>query len=67
MLNINRMTYEEMSKVVNESYATTKDVRKTVKETGIPFDLVWDDFAFNKRSYNLRWFGSSPDASKSVV
>ena len=42
MLNINRMSYDEMSKVVNESYAKTKDVRKTVKETGIPFDLVWD-------------------------
>ena len=42
MLNINRMTYDEMSKVVNESYATTNDIQKTVKETGIPFDLVWD-------------------------
>jgi hypothetical protein len=42
MLNINRMTYDEMSKVVNESYPTTNDIRKTVKETGIPFDLVWD-------------------------
>ena len=41
-MNINRMSYDELSKVVNESFAKTKDVRKTVKETGIPFDLVWD-------------------------
>ena len=41
-MNINRMSYDELSRVVNESYAKTKDVRKTVKETGIPFDLVWD-------------------------
>ena len=31
-----------MSKVVNESYAKTNDIRKTVKETGVTFDLVWD-------------------------
>ena len=42
MLNINRMSYDELSKVVNESYAKTNNIRKTVKETGIPFDLVWD-------------------------
>ena len=45
-MNINRMSYDELSKVVNESYAKTKDVRKTVKETGIPFDLVWDCLGF---------------------
>ena len=36
------MTYDELSKVVNESYAKTNDIRKTVKETGIPFSIVWD-------------------------
>ena len=41
-MNINRMTYDELSKVVNDSYANTHDIRKTVKETGIPFNLVWD-------------------------
>jgi hypothetical protein len=41
-MNINRMTYDEMSKVVNESYAKTNDVRRTVKDTGVPFDLVFD-------------------------
>ena len=41
-MNINRMSYDELSKVVNESYAKTNNIRKTVKETGIPFDLVFD-------------------------
>ena len=41
-MNINQMTYDELSKTVNESYAKTNDIRKTVKETGVPFDLVWD-------------------------
>ena len=36
------LSYDELSKIVNESYANTNDIRKTVKETGIPFDLVWD-------------------------
>ena len=41
-MNINQMTYDALSKLVNESYAKTDDIRKTVKETGIPFSLVWD-------------------------
>lgn len=41
-MNIYRMTYDELSKVVNESYAKTNDIRETVKETGIPFDWCWD-------------------------
>ena len=41
-MNINRMSYDALSKVVNESYAKTNNIRKTVKETGIPFDLVFD-------------------------
>ena len=28
--------------MVNKSYKKTKDVRKTSKETGVPFDEVWD-------------------------
>ena len=35
-------SYEELSKLVNESYARTNDIRKTVKETGVPFHEVWD-------------------------
>jgi len=41
-MNINQMTYDALSKTVNESYAKTNDIRKTVKETGTPFALVWD-------------------------
>ena len=41
-MNINGMTYDVLSNVVNKSYAKTNDIRKTVKETGIPCDLVWD-------------------------
>ncbi len=42
MSNVNRLSCDELSKTVNESYAKTNDIRKTVKETGIPFSLVWD-------------------------
>ena len=35
-------TYDELSKIVNASYAKTKDIRKTMKETGLSFDEVWD-------------------------
>ena len=40
--NIYRISYEELAKTVNESYRKTRDIRVTVKETEIPFDLVWD-------------------------
>jgi nitrate/TMAO reductase-like tetraheme cytochrome c subunit len=40
--NINRMSYEELAKTVNVSYRKTRDIRATIKETGIPFDMVWD-------------------------
>ena len=35
-------SYEELSKTVNDSYKKTVDVRETVKETGVPFNEVWD-------------------------
>jgi uncharacterized protein with GYD domain len=31
---------------VNESYKRTNDVRETVKETGIDFDVVWEMLGF---------------------
>jgi hypothetical protein len=40
--NINRLSYDELSKIVLTSYKNTNDIRETVKETGIPFSLVWD-------------------------
>ena len=42
MSNVNRLSYDELSKIVLTSYMNTNDIRKTVKETGTPFALVWD-------------------------
>ena len=36
------MTYKELSEIVNKSYRETGDIRKTVKETGIPSHEIWD-------------------------
>ena len=36
------MTYDELSKTVNEVYRETEDIRKTIQRTGLPFDLIWD-------------------------
>ena len=36
------MTYDELSKVVIESYLRTDNIRETMKETGRSFDEVWD-------------------------
>ena len=35
-------SYGELTKIVNESYARTKDVRKTMRETGVSFSEVWE-------------------------
>ena len=35
-------SYNELSKMVNESYAKTKDIRKTMRETGVSFSEVWE-------------------------
>ena len=35
-------TYDELSKLVNTSYAKTNDIRETMKQTGLSFDEVWD-------------------------
>ena len=37
-----KLSYDELSKMVNDSYKKTGDVRETVKETGVPFNEVWD-------------------------
>ena len=36
------MTYDELSKTVNEVYRETEDIRKTIQRTGLPFYLIWD-------------------------
>ena len=42
MRNPYKGSYDELSAKVNESYKRTDDVRETVKETGIDFDVVWE-------------------------
>jgi hypothetical protein len=34
--------YDAISKRVNASYAHTQDIRETMKDTGLPFDVVWE-------------------------
>ena len=36
------MTYDELSKTVNEVYRETEDIRKTIQRTELSFDVVWD-------------------------
>lgn len=38
--------YDGMSVLVNASYRRTGDVRLTMKDTGLPFDIVWDMVGF---------------------
>ena len=35
-------TYDEISKLVNDTYKDNPDIRTVVKDLGLPFDLVWD-------------------------
>jgi hypothetical protein len=42
MPNVNRLSYDELSKIVLTSFKKTNDIRETGKETGISFPLVWD-------------------------
>ena len=34
--------YDAMSKRVNATYAETRDIRETMRETRLPFDVVWE-------------------------
>ncbi len=36
------LTYDETAEVVNASYARTRDIRQTAKETGNPVGLVME-------------------------
>ena len=46
--------YDAISKRVNATYADTGDIRETMRETRLPFDIVWemvgyaDYFAFEE-------------------
>ena len=35
-------SYDELSKIANASYAETKDIRLTMKETGLSFNEVFE-------------------------
>ena len=42
MRNPYKGSYDELCAKVNKTYKITNDVRETVKETGIHFDIVWE-------------------------
>ena len=46
MRNPYKGSYDELCAKVNESYKITNDVRETVKETGLHFDVVWEMLGF---------------------
>ena len=39
-------SYDELSRIVNECYKKNGDIRETMKETDLPFDIVWDCLGF---------------------
>ena len=43
-----RMTaeYDETEKLVNKSYAETGEIHQTMRETRLPFDVVWEMVGF---------------------
>ena len=43
-----RMTagYDETAKLVNKTYAETGDNHQTMRETRLPFDVVWEMVGF---------------------
>ena len=38
--------YDAISKRVNKSYAETEDIHQTMRETRLPFDVVWEMVGF---------------------
>ena len=41
-MNKDYVSYRELSEIVNASYAKTKDIRVTMRETGVSFSEVWE-------------------------
>ena len=39
-------SYDEFLKIVNASYAQTKDIRETMREAGVSFSEVWEMIQF---------------------
>ena len=42
VVTVNDLRLNELSEIVNASYAKTKDIRKTMRETGVSFSEVWE-------------------------
>ena len=38
--------YDATAKLVNATYAETRDIRETMRETRLPFDVVWEMVGF---------------------
>lgn len=36
------VSYRELSEIVNASYTKTKDIRDTMRDTGVSFSEVWE-------------------------
>ena len=41
-MNKGYVSYRELSEIVNASYAKTKDIQVTMRETGVSFSEVWE-------------------------
>ena len=38
--------YDQIARQVNKSYAETGDIHQTMRETELPFDVVWEMVGF---------------------
>ena len=47
MKNAYKGSYDEISEIANESYKRTNDIRETVRETGIHFDVVFEMLGYS--------------------
>ena len=39
---IDALSYDALSQIVNESYRITGNIRRTARETEVPLDFVWE-------------------------
>ena len=47
--------YDETAKRVNKSYAKTEDIHETMRETRLPFDVVWEMVGFKDEMDWMDW------------
>jgi len=43
---MNNLTYDELSRLVDKSYKKNESIRQTMRDTELPFDIVWDCLGF---------------------